>query len=182
LKFKSPTKARFYRFSFSTFYNKTERDQTIEQESQEIRFEEDDTYDARLRLNIGNQVYVESNSDILPYITKSLIVGMNIRYTNDESLRQISTLNTSDDFSTEVNGFTPVIGGSLGLGFDYFIAKNISITAYTSLDLEYSYYINETDNLVTSTSGPDRLIYDEVNSHTFSLGLSNVVFGLTAYF
>ncbi len=182
LTFKSNTKARLFRLSFSTIYNQNERDLIIQEEETDIRYEENDAFDTRFRLNIGNQIYKNTNSDIHPYLTKSLIVGMNIRHSNDSRIRQISAQNISDEFFNEEKVFSPVLGGSIGFGFDYFIAKNISLTAFSSLELEYNYSSYEIDNVTDNTNNTERVFFQDSKNHTLRLGLSNVVFGLTAYF
>ena len=187
LRFKSASKTYFLRGYLETHYSNSEdeRNDSSPFPSTNIdsrtlnRSINNESFITELKVYLGSINYINTNSDILPFVSKSIFMG---------SLLNTGNSNTQEELDRENEGlnFRPSLGLNLGFGVDYFIAKNISINAQSGIELSYLYNWNKNeDNFNETINGEFTRIQKNdrsTTSHDFILQTTGVLFGLTAYF
>lgn len=195
LRFKSDSKANFIRGYFNINYSDVEdkrKDNSTRPEQNpstqtRIGSNQRELFDTELRVYLGSLNYLNTNSDILPFISKSLFLGTIFNSRNTEAPEEIeNTLIEESMYKNSALTIQPTLGFNLGFGVDYFVANNISLNAQTGFEFTYIYnYNDQNNNLNQSVNGEIVRIQISdlnVNSHNFTLRTTGVLFGLTAYF
>lgn len=197
VKFKSSEEAVFIKGSISnqlTFGN-NESDSDVEFPVTNTTATSEDTRNSSgigsdLKVYLGRINYLETESDVLPFFSRSLVLGARINSSNDErsTTRENSGSGNTDDFNYDDSNFefSPIIGANVGFGVEYFVAKNISLHAQTTLEFNYRFWITNNENIreteQNGTITEIRIIDRSQNNHAFTLGTGGILFGLSAYF
>lgn len=218
LKYTSESKAQFIRltlngeiafFDSDTYNSSTEQDYDDgdldrTQANTDDRNRTDQDFDLDLKLKMGTQNYITTQSDILPFVSKSLFLGSRLGVANQDENRTAGRTDSQNDFlinnqevvSTMDNigtNWEPYLGLGLGFGVDYFIAKNISINAQSGFELEYALSFSKSDReytteihtdnstpvLVSENSGTSG---SKITRHSLTFRNMGVLFGIRTYF
>lgn len=197
LKFRSENNAFYLRGSFNIEYQSqnnafTYSNEFPENESNDrenFRDQDGDSFTSNLKVSLGRLKYLNTESDLLPYLSYGGIIGVGLNSSN-------STLNegTAGSYLQQIDNasennqliVTPIIGISSGFGVEFFVSKNISI--FTNSGFELIYYYNSREDKSSYDRfdegdliqfGSNKQLY---KNHIFSLRSTGVLIGLTAYF
>ena len=195
MKYTSDSEATFFRFSFNTQYRKIkdEADQSLTRPEDETQTSENElshnSFDNSFSLTMGKQNYIKTESDVLPFITKKVFIGTTISTDNRSDSNDNNEGNTSINSSMldrKDISFRPFLGLGMGIGVDYFIAKNINLNAQTGLQFQYLLDYNSSDQDIELTNTLDLVTYRNSSgkrtTHTFNLQSTGVLFGISAFF
>ena len=195
MKFTSENEAKFFRFTFNTQFEivKDEADQSLDRPNDDTQTSENENSQTKFgnsfSFTVGKQNYISTESDVLPFISRKVFIGTSIstdsRSNDSENYDGVNNSNSSkadsDDFLLR-----PFLGAGVGIGVDYFIAKNLSLSAQTGLQFRYTLYHRSTDQNTEQTNTMDLVTYrkstNDRTTHTFSLQSTGVLFGISAYF
>lgn len=197
VKFKSSEEAVFIKGSISnqlTFGN-SESDSDVEFPVTNTTTTSEDSRNSSgtgsdLKVYLGRINYLKTESDVLPFFSKSLVLGARINSSSNErdtAIENSGSGNTEDVNYDDSNfEFSPLIGANVGFGVEYFVAKNISLHAQTTLEFNYRLRIsNDEDTREREQNGTIteiRIMDRNQNNHAFTLGTGGILFGLSAYF
>jgi hypothetical protein len=196
VKFTSSEKAVFIRGSISNqfAYENYESDSAVELPNSNTTTSEDSRstrgIGSDFKVYLGKINYLKTESDVLPFFSRSLFLGARINSSSNDrnTTAEDSGSGNTNDFDNDDSAFefSPMIGSNLGFGVEYFVAKNISLHAQTTLQFSYRFRISNNENTRESvqngTLTETRIMDRNRNNHVFSVGTGGILFGLSAYF
>ncbi len=194
VKFRNDKKANYIRGFFINQLrvrsDESENTQTVQDVVADRDFYEydEELYTNNFRIYTGTLSYMETNSDVLPFLSYGGFVGLifNERNSTIEDGTNLNTRIIEDVVRDSRTNFAPELGANLAFGVEYFISKNISLVAQTGVELSYTFTNDTVDdkNEQYQNNQPFSLIRQkfETKRHTVFFNNTGVLFGLSAYF